>query len=203
VVHVNEGTLLAGTIWRLTGSGTFTIGVTALTFKPLDFGGYAELSCRYRTAGSNPSAAPAQQNTDENTSNGVSTNGVWFDCVTWTDSDKTSDGILSPTAGQLVVGPGGAGDYLVEFEGLCGNVHTNPTYLGLWKYTAIGASSNYLDDTQSEGFVAAYSTQKMRAVVSLEVGDKIWVRGIAYANSAANFTTRFSRAVLRATRIKV
>ncbi len=204
LVAVATGTLLAGTLWRLVLIAVPTIGTTPLLFKPVDCPSWAEVRCRRYTLVSYPGAAPAIQLTIQYTTNGTSSNGVSYDAVTWTDQSLRGAAFLNVVGGKLVCGVAGAGDYLVEFEGFVSDGYAaGPTRLGIWKDTAAGPSSAYLDDSVSEPFLAVASFLRMRAVVSLAVGDALFVRGRGDAYNGANYTPSFSGAVLRATRIKV
>lgn len=202
LVAVAAGTVLGGTVWRLSLSTLPTLGVTALVFKPLDSNSYGELRCRRYTAGSYPGAAPTTQYTSQYITNGVSSNGQTYSCLNWTGQSLRGAAFLNSVGGKLVCGPAGEGDYLVEFEGLAQASGSYATFLQLWKDTAIGAASAYIDDSASDGFYGL-TLQRMHAVVTLAVGDAIYVRGRGDFYNAANYAIVFSGAVLRATRIKV
>ncbi len=204
LVAVASGTLLAGTLWRLVLAAVPTIGVTPLLFKPVDCPSWAEVRCRRYTAVSYPGASPAIQLTSQYTTNGTSSNGVTYDAVTWTEQSLRGAAFLNIAGGKLVCGIAGAGDYLVEFEGwVSAGYAAGQTLLSIWKDTAAGPSSACLDDTATEPFFAVATFLRMRAVVTLAVGDALYVRGRGDVYNGANYTPKFSGAYLRATRIKV
>jgi hypothetical protein len=89
IVHVNEGTSFARSVWRFGGSGTYVIGTTALTLKPLDLA----------TLGAMEGTAVTVPGTTGLISGGITT---------------TATGLLSAGTARWTVLAGGAGKFLVE-----------------------------------------------------------------------------------------
>jgi hypothetical protein len=97
VVHVNEGTILAGSLWRFSGSGVYTLGVTAILVKPVTLA----------TAGVMSATAAEIQHT----SLGKISTGVTV----------SVSGLLEAGAARWTVMTGGAGRYRITVH-----IHKQP-----------------------------------------------------------------------------
>jgi hypothetical protein len=109
LVHVNEGTALAGTLWRLTGSGSITIGVTPVVFK--EVGGWCgiELYRRVHAGPISPLHVTTYQLLGTFSDNGGTIPARTLDLGT-VGEDRGAP-YLTQSAGAITIGTAGAGRY--------------------------------------------------------------------------------------------